>query len=385
MSRKMRFIGLMFSISVFAFACGDQTGETLSDGSVPNIDGSSPPQPDGTVGTATPLYVTIYSHNEDSWGPIVGDLARYSDYRADLKARLDIVASFGAKLNWQTDLPVLQAMQKHETDTGLLAKTGGITIIEYMEKLGFGVDPHLHRNSYADLAHIIELLGGSKAEVIGGVRFRECGQTETFSLMDWHKEIGMVNGEIKGKLYPDVVWKPTILSVPGFGGHWFDELSSGVWRPGARDDFFQDQGDGNIIYIGQGYPHDQANLGASHSSGNTPVHAKDGAYIKELLGKISSGELPAGRMYTASIHVRDQVSLKQKTGGPDVIVNDGLTQILKELEPYQKSGKIVYVTYQEAAQIWKTTYGSQVNQVSIEDFSMYSDILASAEGYCATN
>jgi hypothetical protein len=326
----------------------------------------------------TPVYVTLYSHNEDNWA--VDTLSRYSTYRANLKERLDIIASFGAKLNWQSDLAVLQAMERYETEATLLAETGGVNIIQYIEQLGFAIDPHFHTNNYADLAYLIQALGGRTPTVIGGALYAECGAGgDLLSYMDWHADVSLTGGSVTGQLYPSYTWTPTILSVPAMGGHWFDEFSSGVWRPGNNADFNTDQGSG-IVYVGQGYPHDETNVTSEHAGG-APVLYKDGGYIKELVAKTKSGEAPAGQMYTASISIRDTKSVSHD--GTTVIVNDGLKRTLEQLKPLRDAGAIKYVTYQEAAEIWRTAYRSQPSRFGIDSFSAYPEIVSSTSDYCS--
>ncbi|MBO1319618.1 hypothetical protein [Acanthopleuribacter pedis] len=139
------------------------------------------------------------------------------------------------------------------------------------------------------------------------------------------------------------------------GGHWYDDFSVGVWKPGAAGDFFTHDPNSEIVYIGQGYPHDVSNLGPTQASGAT-VYAENGAFIQELVGKRQDGSLSADGFYTASIHVRDNRMMRD--GGTEIDVNAGLNQVLSTLAPVVEAGWIEYRTYGEVAGIWRDQYGA---------------------------
>lgn len=332
------------------------------------------------AGAPSPVYVTFFSHNEDSWEPFVRDLKRYREYREDLLAKLRLLRDYGATLDWQSDITVLQTMLEYEQGK-ILESTEGKNIVRYMvEDLGFSVDAHGHLEecSYADLAHLIEQLGAPDSGVIGGVRLFEFGGDHLgfLSVLDWRQQVELgPDGVIHGRLYPEATWTPTILSLPAIGGHWYDEFSSGVWRPGQGTDFFTDDPDGSIVYVAQGYPHYRENLGGSQASGAGCMQ-EDGAYIKELVAKIESGELPSWQMYTASVHIRDCPQVDDS--GTAVITLEGLRDTLEDLKPLADAGKILYVTYPEAVDIWRTQYGAVANRVPFEGFSMSQAVLERA-------
>jgi hypothetical protein len=326
-----------------------------------------------------PVYVTLFSHNEESWENMVSTRDKYENYRKDLYNRLMAIREFGAKLDWQSDWAVLKAMISYENGS-ILDQTQGKNILKFMvEDLGFSVDPHGHLTtySYADLAYLIQQLGVEPSKVIGGCRIVNCGQgILPFELLDWKKDMGIQpDGTIRGSVYPDAIWKPTILSCPAFGSHWFDDYTSGVWKPGSGDDFYTHDDKCNITYIGQGYPHDQTNLGE-----NTRVQcfAKDGAYIKELIQKIEQGEVSSSIMNTASLHIRDIGYISDTK----LVVLEGINRILGELEPYAARGDLVYVTYPEAETIWNECYNAFPCKTSIGRFSFYEPIAVQAGMHC---
>jgi hypothetical protein len=301
-----------------------------------------------------------------------------------------LLADYGIEWDWQSDQPVVQAMVDYENDPALTSQTDGKNILVYMQDLGVSLDPHAHTNNYADIVYLMEQLGAHASSVIGGLTFVECGR-EFMGLADfmsWHDEIELQSdGHVYGSDFAQAKWKPEILSDPGMGGHWMDDFSTGVWRPGDEDDFYTDQGDGNIIYIGEGYPHDTTIIGQTQASG-AQVYSSDGQYIKELVDMIKDGELPTGTiggdkyMYTASLHVRDTDIVDESEGDETVTIN-GLKSVLDELKPYQERGEIIFVTYEQAADIWQNEYNSVPWSIDLSKFKFYKHVIDQAENYCS--
>jgi hypothetical protein len=339
----------------------------------------------------TPVYVTLYSHNEDSWGPIVGTYEAYLSYRSNLVERLQIIKEYGAVINWQTDQVVIQAMVDYEPkvkkeNPQAWAQTNNKNILRYMvEDMGNSVDPHAHKNSMADIAHLIQQLNVTPSKIIGGVRALDCGDSHRgfLDFVDWKKESDIgPDGIVRGKDFPQAEWKPNILTVAAMGGHWHDEMSSGVWRPGNnKDDFYTDQGPGNIILIGSGYTHDVTNNGPTNEASGATIFAENGAYIKELVDKITSGKVPSGKLYTASVSIRDLEQIRFDPGD-DVNVNEGLRKYLGELKPLYDKGLIKYMLYDDVAQKWLQDFDGEPYRLDIESFSMYEDIKAQTKEFC---
>jgi hypothetical protein len=331
----------------------------------------------------TPVYVTIYSHNEEGWEAMVGTRERYIAYREDLVERLNLIAEYEAKLDWQSDYGVLLAMIQYESEE-LWSTTNSKHILKYMvEDLEFSVEPHSHltQYNYADIAHLFELNGITPSPIIGGVAAVEC-DNGNIVYNDWHEVIDLQDdGYIYGDIYPEATWKPTILSVPAMGGHWYDGYTSGVWIPGygSTEKFLEQDPTQTIVYVGQGYSHNQNVLGAVHASG-APIAVKDGDYVKEIVSKIINGELPSGKIYAASIHLQDK-AVNGDAGEP-VDVNEGLRDILEELKPYVDRGEIQYATYEEVASIWREQYNAEPNILGLESFSVYDETFAVGQAYC---
>ncbi len=329
------------------------------------------------------VYVTLFSHNEDSWTNVVGTRQAYTAYRENLLQRLQLIQSYGATLNWQSDHVVLEAMLAYEAGVDQ-SGSNGKNIVRYMvEDLAFSVDPHVHVSNFADVAALIEQLEVLPSNVLGGVRHVDCGGDYLgfLDLIDWRVEAGInATGTIVGRENPNAVWRPGILSVPAMGGHWFDDFSVGVWQPGAGADFAEHDPNSDIVYVGQGYPHDSTNLGPNQASG-ARIYAENGAFIKELVGKLQDGSLAADGFYTASLHIRDNRIVRD--GGVEIDVNAGLNQVLTELAPLAAAGWIEYRTYGEVVALWRQEYGAKPFRLGFESFSMYQDVRDQAADFCA--
>ena len=325
----------------------------------------------------TPIYVTFYSHNEESWDQSINDFNKYNVYRNNLLERIDIINEYNATLNWQTDHSVLELMLEYETSE-IMKNTNNKNILRYIsEDKGIFIDPHTHKYNLADIAYLIEELGAEPSKIIGGVRMRDCGVEETLSLISWHQQIEINdNGYILGEYY-DYQWKPEILSVPGMGGHYFDDMSSGIWKPGDEENFYEHSDNNPLIYIGQGEPHYTNLIGETHASGAKVVQS-DGEYIFELIEKIQNGELESGKIYTTSIHIRDDTKSDAGTN-----TNEGLVEILNILQPYVDEGLIIYKDYESVAKIWQEEYNKEINFVDFKLFSMYETKLKDATNHCS--
>ncbi|MBT3231162.1 hypothetical protein HN358_05325 [Candidatus Uhrbacteria bacterium] len=339
-------------------------------------------------GADAPVYVTIYSHNEDSWSSLVNTPEHYEEYRTGLIERAELLAEYGIEWNWQSDQPVIEAMIEYEDDGWLKALPGGLNVLEYLETLGAHFDPHAHSNNYADIAYLIEQLGVKATGIIGGTVLIKCGTEHLgfLNLDSWYDNVGIESdGYVYGSDYPLAKWKPEILSDPGMGGHYYDEWSSGVWRPGDEDKFYINFPDNDIVYIGEGYPHDATVIGAEHASG-AEVHSEDGQYIKDLVGKIEDGDVPTGTsdgekfMYTASIHMRDTDVVSHEDSTVNTV--EGIQSVLDELMPLVDSGQIIFVDYETAAEIWETEYSEVPYRYDLFEFKFYKAVRDQAEGQC---
>ncbi|MFH1727371.1 MAG: hypothetical protein ABIA04_02990 [Pseudomonadota bacterium] len=67
-----------------------------------------------------------------------------------------------------------------------------------------------------------------------------------------------------------------------------------------------------------------------------------------------------------------------------VVTKEAMEEFLETLQPYVDAGEVIYVNFQQAATIWKEEYNEVKNQLSLESFSMYEDVLGQARKYCNT-
>jgi len=297
-----------------------------------------------------PIYVTFYAHNEDTWIAKVNTKQNYEKYRNGLLDRAELLNSYDVDWDWQSDQPVIEAMLEFEDDPILLEQTHGMNILQYLESLGVSFDPHVHTNNLADVAYLIEKLGVGVSSVIGGTKVLECG-TEYLGFLNW------------------------------------DDWNSGIWRPGNKDKFYSHSPKNDIIYIGEGYPHDTLLLGTEHASGST-VYSENLQYIKELAAKIKNGEVPTGTkdgkkfMYTASIHFRDTDVVTD--GGQSINTIEGLTEILNTLQRMKENKEVIIMNYTQVAEVWSEEYNEVPWRYDLFDFSFYDKVRIDTEEECST-
>lgn len=372
---------LLLSLSLLILGCGGGSNDDITEGDASPDGGDR--EPDGSNEEVTPIYVSFYSHNEegDYWENLVTDEGAYQEYRADLIARIRLLHEHGVRLNWETDHSTLRAMAAHESGD-LLETTAGKNILRWMvEDMDMVVDPHGHLTTYnyADLAYLIEELGVTPSGVVGGFMLIECGEEPgEVAYADWEQVIELeADGLVRGRRFPDATWEPTVLAQPAMVGHAQDEFSSGVWRPGSVDEFLVHQPEGQLVVVGQGYPHDRLNLG-EQNSGGIPVLYESAGYVHELAAMIEAGDVPADGFYTASIHLRDTISL---IGVESTF--EGLRQTLDALAPLVASGQVVYLDYEAVVELWESEHNGESSRLEIDRFSIFDEIMEGFEESCA--
>jgi len=314
-------------------------------------------------GDITPVFVTVFSHNERT-------LQRYERYRSDpaqyaiwRSAMIDVARLLhdrGVHYSWQSDYLMMDAIDAFEADA-LAAdptETDGLPILQYfVDVLGVSIEVHAHEcrlpdlgdctdkpYNYADVAYTIEAYGGvAPAPVIGGSSEAE-------------RTVDDFAGCIDGNVF-DYRWCPTILI--GFagaqGGHQSDDHHSGVWRPSGFDPvgFVTDDPAGIIVNVGRGY-----SLGAFSQATMSDVAPLE--FTQGLVERLGSGEAEPGRIYTETINFNEDA----------LISNDLLPQIsalLDDLEPLAADGRIVYANFPEVVAAWETYYNSEPNIYSYAD------------------
>ncbi len=309
----------------------------------------------------TPIYLTIFSHNERTiarYARFRDNLDDYLVYRRNLVDVAELLHRYGVHYAWQTDYLILEAMDKFEDQALALdpEATGDKPVLRYLvEDLGVSVDPHAHecitppnrgdcgdrQYNYADVAYLIGELGGVEPTgVIGGTSEAERTLADFASC-------------IEGNVH-DFSWCPDILT--GYagvsGGHSNDDHHSGVWRPTEFNDtdFLTHDPSGALANVGRGY-----SLGAfSGASFGDPTAPQPLDYIEGLADRIASGEAPAGVMYTATLNFNE-----------DQFIDNGwldkLEEILTRLQPLVDEGRVVYSNFVETVDIWENQYDSEPN------------------------
>ncbi|MBI2899095.1 MAG: hypothetical protein HYY17_02855 [Planctomycetes bacterium] len=298
----------------------------------------------------TPVYVTIYSHNERTlsrFGGFRESLAGYLEFREGMIFNAKLIASYGLKYNWQSDYVILEAIAQWEK-LALEAdpsRTNGKHVLRYLaEDLGVSIEVHAHESqnpepfrfaappNYADLARMVwEIAGIEVPPLMGGSTPAERSLEE------------LAQG-IAGNVY-ETTWFPKILS--GFAyqaghGPGADSSLSGVWRPSELSD--------------GGYAvHDDASPVIAIGGGNGFGSFEDSlAYLDELTAKLASGQVPGGRIYTASITFPEDHMLEAD-------LRAEFEAALVRLKALADAGKIVAATHPGVIQAWKDVYGSSPN------------------------
>ncbi len=328
---------------------------------------TSIPSVDATPFTpVTPIYLTIFSHNERTtsrYGKYLDNYDDYLVYRQNLIDVAELLHSYGVHYAWQTDYLILEAMDTWEEralreDFG---STHGLPVLQYLvEDLGVSVDPHAHEcvtpptwstpgrgdctgepYNYADVASLIWELGGVEPTgVIGGTSEAERSLDDFASCIEGNVHV--------------YTWCPDVLT--GYagvsGGHSNDDHHSGVWRPTEFNDvdFLIDDPSGALANVGRGY-----SLGAFSTGPIGGVTDPDPVdYIEGLADRIASGDAPAGVMYTATLNFNEDQFIEG-----DWL--DDLEAILIELQPLVDEGRIVYTNFVETVGIWERVYDSEPN------------------------
>jgi len=274
-----------------------------------------------------PVYLTIVSHNEE---PLSGrpdytaDVNYYLQNRVLLKLFAETITSRGATYNFESDWNYLKAVAMYDVG-GVTDNTAGKNIVRWMkEDLGVEIDPHAHETqyNYADVAYLIEQLGVTPSKNVGGFLYDPPDNNQ-----GWEQHM---NG-IYGWMYPTYFWRADHLWGAGTYQHQGnDDKSSGIWRPKDRYNFYVDDPNQRLLYIGG-------------CNGSRPL-------LQQVLNDIETGQAPADGFYTADLgYAQDWLT-------PQSIAELG--SFIDSLAPYVAQGRVRWVTLTEMADLWRTEYGS---------------------------
>ena len=334
--------------------------DVSSDGSVTDTVG------DTAEDRATPIYVTLAGHIEavDAWA----NCRPYSGNRDGLMAFMERFAETGAKLNLQIDRPFLLGAGACETDEMIedYAGTRAFNVVDYLVR-AHGVEIDAHRSggyeapeepNYADVRQLAGEITRGVTEVVGGFIWDDPDQLPRLN-----------DGETGYLDETTLTWFPEILTMGAGGAHHDgdfsdDDRTSGVWIPaGPLDDFYTHDSDSRMAYVGPGLHHFNWNPNRCQHDFATPAD-----YINVLLDYIDQGVIPAGKIYTLSIGVPQGVLFG------DLEEQEMLFDALQELQPLVDEGSVIFASYTEVVDIWRTDYDAEPNiftfdQIDPDDYT----------------
>ncbi|MEW6201538.1 MAG: hypothetical protein AB1546_06160 [bacterium] len=279
----------------------------------------------------TPIYLTLFSHNEtdspryDAYNSLEG----YTSLRTGILQIAELAAKHNAVYVFQSDWRSLEAALDYESEPGVTDNTNGKNIIRYLsEDLGIEIDPHSHESdgyNYADVACLISKLGVTPTGIVGGFLY------DPPASADWEK----FHNPMQGTMYPECQWEAEALWGGGTYQHQgLDDPAFGIWRPQNEDNFNVDDPNSDLPNIGGG-------------------DEKDTGTLFMLLDDIESGAAPAGKLYTASL-ATFELSMANDSG-----YYDQLDQQLASIDPYVAQGRVIWVSFKEALDIWRTQFGEE--------------------------
>ena len=272
---------------------------------------------------APPIYACYVTHIEDSVK--IQDRDKYRIDRGVLLELAKAITNNGAAYDFQSDWSFLSEVGTYDAGP-IVIDTDGKNLIRYFhENLGVSVDPHSHETSYniADVAYMIEELGVTPSSVVGGFIYSPADDS------NWER----FSQPIPGLKFPSFSWTGTLLWGGATRGHTGnDERSSGLWFPYSKTYFYRNKPGGTLSHIGGGL--------------------RDYEGLLELLARQEAGMLSAGGMYTSSIFFSQSESCNP-------ITRLNVQSQISALQPYVDSGRLIWVTLPEMADIWRNQYGGE--------------------------
>lgn len=355
--KKSNILGLillltaLFAVLVIAYAQNENT-QPQNQPETPTDNQDTQNKTTNEETEALPIYVTLSAHIED--GGNYNECSRYPDSRFRYLEFADLFSELNLPLNLQIDYEFLNAV--HECDTpNIQSITGNTNLVDYLAKhYLFEIDAHQGggyeipgKENYADVRFMAGLVSTKTTETVGGVMWNQEGQYERFAA-----------GE-QGILHPEFTWYPELLTMGAHFKHHtgdfsLDDRASGIWKPkGFGNDFYTHDPEGSMIYIGSGY----INPDFFGKAETNPENNID--YIQTLVDALEDGSLDRTKMYTATIGIPQSL-----------LTADGFETLLIQIEkllPLAQQGKVEFVTFTQAVEIWKTTYNEEPNTLRYEE------------------
>lgn len=270
-----------------------------------------------------PIYVNIVIHNEET-AHYQNEPQRFVDERAALKEFADMLDSHGMMLNWQSDWTFLRAVELYDQGGG---GTGGLNIVQYLDSLGFEVDPHAHESqyNYADVAYMIELLGVVPSGVVGG--FIAYPPQDCLLEHFWQPMTG-IN-------FPAYTWTPEILWGGATSGHVDEEdlWASGIWQPMDNEHFMTHDSNAPLPHVGKfGNTWDDLDL---------------------LIEQQTLDQLIWNHFHTATVFVRQA----------ELVAPNFISDFEQNMLARDASGDLRWVGIAESVQVWQDEYNSYACQL----------------------
>jgi len=286
-----------------------------------------------------PIYVSIFSHNEEAnrggYPDFVEDEDAFWEQREGIVNFANMLYEEGVMYNYQSDWTFLLAARLYDRGT---ESTNNKNVVRYLkEDLGFEIDPHAHESkyNYADVAYLIDQLGVEPSHTVGGA----------VAYPPEDSKIEYLWETIEGWKY-SYSWKAKVIMGTGVAGHQNEEefWISGIWK--AKDD------ENTLV-------HDEdAPLPVIGSYGRRGDYL--GEDLDELLAFQKNGDLVPGKIYTASFSVRQ-----------DWFTDESIKEFREMIKGYEDEtaeGRIIWVGFDEVYTIWADEYNAEANQLKYTDF-----------------
>ncbi len=278
------------------------------------------------------VYVALFMHNEDFYHQHYPDYSLEENREAYIETRnqllhfCEMIHQNNIPFNWETDWNFLYGVMKWDTPD-VTVNTGGKNIVKYIhEDLNISVDPHSHENlghNYADVAFLIDSLGVELTNVIGG----HIWDPDDRNFKSWER----FRTPLRGKKFPQALWKGDILMGHGTSKHVNDPAPSGVWKPKGIYEFWTHDSTGTVCAVGQ------------YKSSVKGIH--------ELLDLYDNGTVPAEKLLTTTIGI-NQFELDAN------YIGWYKQEIIKPLLVLQDSGQVKILLFEQLIELWKENYDS---------------------------
>ncbi|MBK7267092.1 MAG: T9SS type A sorting domain-containing protein [Ignavibacteriales bacterium] len=302
-----------------------------------------------SLNAQTPVYINLGSHNEVT-DPILYDTdsVGFMQSRSYLIELANIVVSKNAKYNFQADWRFLQGVINF--DKGNDPSTNGKNVLKWLSEDSqkkIQVDAHSHQSNgynYADVAQLISNCGVSDSKIVGGFLWND-----TLGLKSW---LLFENG-MRGEKFPLKIWKPDIVWGSATKGmfHNGDLNAFGSWRPAGAWNMMTHDPSKRVRLHGN----------ACHNQVTDSTEITDNLNtLNEMLDAISSGRLPAGNFYTATI------MFNQRDFSTEYIQK--ISSLIDSLNVLAQSGKIVWGTVGEKDSIWRNEYGGSPHFITCDNY-----------------